>query len=122
MNSLKCALLAIALVVLPMAPVLAQQSRAVPYTSIAREGYRLGKVEAEALEASLATNPDDLAARVGVVGASDFRAATPLYGTEATIAARRRHILWLIQHHPGSEATGLSEATIDPVGHSLADK
>jgi hypothetical protein len=44
-----------------------------------------------------------------------------LYGHDATIEARRRHILWLIAHHPESELAELSEATIDRSGHALAD-
>ena len=45
-----------------------------------------------------------------------------LHGRDATIEARRRHILWLIEHHPESEAVDLSEATIDRAGHGLADQ
>jgi hypothetical protein len=39
----------------------------------------------------------------------------------ATHDARRRQILWLIQHHPESDLAGTSEGTIDPAGHALAD-
>jgi len=42
-------------------------------------------------------------------------------GAEATRAARRRHILWMIQHHPENDAAMLPEFTIDPTGHRLAD-
>jgi hypothetical protein len=120
-TSLRCGLLAIVLVAVPITCVCAQQSHPVPYASIAREGYRLGKAEAEMLEGALNRNPDDLAARTRLLGFY-FRGAVKLYGPEATIAARRRHILWIIEHYPGSEAAGLSEATIDPAGHVLADK
>jgi len=54
--------------------------------------------------------------------ASISEAASGIYGAEATIAHRRRHILWLIEHQPASESVGLSEATIDPAGHILADR
>jgi len=117
----QCILLAIALATLPVEwAAQAQQSRPPTYASIARDGYRLTKVEAEAFEAALASNPDDLATRTKLLGFY-FRGAGRLYGPEATIAARRQHILWLIEHHPGSEVSQLSEATIDAAGHALAD-
>ncbi len=65
-------------------------------------------------------NPDDIARRVKLLGFY-ARGALRLYGHDAIIEARRRHILWLIEHHPESEALELSEATIDPAGHALAD-
>jgi hypothetical protein len=92
----------------------------VPYEHFAREGYRIGKAEAEKLEAALAGRPDDLETRTRLLGFY-FRAAFKIDGPEATIAARRRHILWLIEHRPASEAAGLPQATIDPAGHGLAD-
>ena len=121
MKSLQWVLLAIALATLPVETAQAQQSRPPTYASIAREGYRLTKAEAEALEAALASNPDDLATRAKLLGFY-FRGAVRLYGPGATIAARRRHILWLIEYHPGSEVSRLSEATIDAAGHALADR
>lgn len=114
-------LLALALATLPVEwAAQAQQSQPPTYASIARDGYRLTKVEVEALEAALASNPDDLATRTKLLGFY-IRGAVRLFGREATIAARRRHILWLIEHHPGSEVSQLSEATIDAAGHALAD-
>ncbi len=100
----------------------AQRSPSASYIGIAREGYRLGKPQAEALEALLTTNPDDLAARARLLGFYFRGLARSIYGPGATIAARRAHILWLVGHHPESEIVGLSEATIDAAGHSLADK
>jgi tetratricopeptide (TPR) repeat protein len=120
-KSLHWVLLAIGLATLQVETAQGQQSRPPTYASIAREGYRLTKVEAEALETALASNPDDLATRAKLLGFY-FRGAVPLYGPETTIAARRRHILWLIEHHPGSEVSQLSEATIDAAGHALADR
>lgn len=121
MKSLPWTLLAIALAALPVERGLAQQNQPPAYTSLAREGYRLTKPEAEALESALAGNPEDLATRTKLLGFY-FRGAVRLYGPEATIAARRRHILWVIEHHPGSEVAQLSEVTIDASGHALADK
>ena len=42
-------------------------------------------------------------------------------GPEESRPARRRHILWIIEHHPEHDVTMLSEFTIDPDGHRLAD-
>jgi hypothetical protein len=120
-KALRWGLLAVALSTLPVGWASAQQSRPDPYERIAREGYRIDKTEAEKLEAVLAGNPDDLDTRTRLLGFY-FRVALKLDGPEATIAARRRHILWLIEHHPASEAAGLPQATIDPAGHRLADK
>jgi tetratricopeptide (TPR) repeat protein len=119
-KSLQWILLAIALATLPVEWAQAQQSRPTTYASMAREGYRLTKVEAETLEAALTSNPDDLATRAKLLGFY-FSGAVRLYGPETIVAARRRLILWLIEHHPGSEVSQLSEATIDATGHALAD-
>ncbi len=43
-------------------------------------------------------------------------------GARATIGARRRHILWLIENHPESEVAGLPEARIAPEGDRLSDE
>jgi len=117
----KWIVLAVALLAIPVSSAPAQQSPQVSYRRIAQDGYSLGKVDAEKIEASLAGAPDDLQARTKLLGFY-FRGAIRLYGAETTIAHRRRHILWLIEHHPASEVAGLSEATIDAAGHSLADK
>jgi hypothetical protein len=42
-------------------------------------------------------------------------------GEAESKAARRRHILWLIEHHPESPVTGLGEATIEETGGDMAD-
>jgi hypothetical protein len=120
-KALQWGLLAVALAALPVELALAQESRPMPYERFAREGYRIDKAEAEKLETHLAGHPDDLDMRARLLGFY-FRAALKLAGPEATIAARRRHVLWLIEHHPASEAAGLPQATIDPAGHRLADK
>lgn len=119
----KCIVLAVALLAIPLAsaPAPAQQASDGSYARIARDSYNLNKVDAEKLEASLVGTPDDLQARAKLLGFY-FGGATRLYGAETTIAHRRRHILWLIEHHPDSEVVGLSEATIDPAGHALADR
>jgi hypothetical protein len=65
-------------------------------------------------------NPGDLETRVRLVGYywRGARQETPA----AKIAARRKHILWVIEHHPSSRIAALRQLTIDPVGHPLADR
>lgn len=87
---------------------------------LVREGFGLSETAAEQLEAQLKADPEDLAVRTKLLGFY-ARGALRLLGQHDTIEARRRHILWLIEHHPESEAAGLSEATIDKAGHNLAD-
>ena len=84
----------------------------VSYEQIARRARDLSKLEAEKLEAALNSNPDDLSARAKLLGFY-FYNGRKIYGIETTIAARRRHILWLIEHQPASEAAGMPFATFD---------
>ena len=104
------------------APPKAAPAASPSYPQLARQGYALSQAEAEGLESSLKSSPDDLAARTKLLGFYFRGGAMRLYGRDATIEARRRHILWLIEHHPESEVVALSETTIDPAGHALADK
>ncbi|HSE77657.1 MAG TPA: hypothetical protein VLG66_06600 [Alphaproteobacteria bacterium] len=87
---------------------------------LVREGYDLTRLEADGLEAVLRANPDDLAARAKLLG---YYAGPALGHSVAgqVVAQRRHHILWLIEHHPGSPLAGSAEATIDAQGHVLAD-
>lgn len=86
-----------------------------------REGARLSADQALALEQRLKTNPADLGDRARLLGYY-FSGSLRTAGPTATIEARRRHILWLIGNRPDAELAGLSEATIDPAGHALADR
>ena len=86
-----------------------------------REGRRLSKVDALQLERRLEQNPHDLSARGKLLGYY-FHRASRLLGSAATIAARRRHIHWLISNYPDTDLAGMSEITIDPTGHDLADR
>jgi hypothetical protein len=112
--------LGLALAVPPVEWAVAQQSQPPNYARIVREGYGLGNAEAEALEAAVAAKPDDLEARTRLLGYywRGARQQSPV----ARIAARRRHILWVIEHHPASAVAALRQLTIDPAGHVLADK
>src|SRR5437868_4316592 len=72
------------------------------------QGARLGQAAAQDLEIALEGNPEDLAARAKLIGYYYYQWMQP--GEAATKAARRRHILWLIGHHPEAPLAGLSEA------------
>jgi tetratricopeptide (TPR) repeat protein len=87
---------------------------------LAREGRGLSAIRVSELEDRLKNTPHDLPARARLLGYY-FSTADDAIGSEATRQARRRHILWLIEHHPENDITSLSEFTIDPAGHPLAD-
>jgi tetratricopeptide (TPR) repeat protein len=87
---------------------------------VLRDGRKLSAQEAERLEQSLEREPEDLASRARLL-AYYFSGSIKDRGAEAKIAARRRHILWLVQHHPESELAGTSVASLDRSGHVLAD-
>lgn len=74
--------------------------------------------QAQQLEAALKGNPNDKAARKALL--NYYFVDTALKPAEA-IAARRRHILWVIGNAPGDDMAGGPEATIDAAGHYLAD-
>ena len=95
-------------------------AQTVPPAQLAREGRTLSVAQVNDLETRLTTNPEDLAARTRLLGYY-FASAQRVVGADATRAARRRHIVWIIDHHPEADVTTLSEMTIDPTGHPLAD-
>ena len=119
-RTLAAAMFGVALIAAQLTPALAQSPDLASSTKLARDGYALTKNAAEDIESLLRDKPDDLAARTRLLGFY-FRGAARLYPREVTIEARRRHIMWLIEHHPDAEASALSEATIDAKGHALAD-
>jgi len=90
-------------------------------SDLARAGRKLSQEDAEKLEEKLKSDPSDLSARARLLGYY-FAGSLPRAGRVPTLAARRRHILWIIQHHPDAEIAGLPEATLDPTGHPLADQ
>lgn len=51
----------------------------------------------------------------------DYYFLNPRVDAATAIAARRRHILWLIENAPWDELAGGPAATIDASGHRLAD-
>lgn len=88
---------------------------------LVRAGRKLSLADAKVLERKVGKNPDTLWARSKLLGFY-FYSSKRLLGRAPTIQARRRHILWLIQKHPEARLANFSEASIDPIGHSLADQ
>lgn len=79
---------------------------------------RLSATQSKQLEAALAANPNDRAARSALL--NYYFLGSHLDPSEA-IPARRRHILWLIENAPSDPLAGSPAATIDAAGHRLAD-
>jgi len=92
----------------------------VSLTQRVREGRALTPEAARGLEDRLASEPNDIALRYQLLGYY-FATAPRVESPEAARAARRRHILWMIEHAPRDPVGMLSEMTIDPAGHALAD-
>jgi tetratricopeptide (TPR) repeat protein len=83
-------------------------------------GRDLSLAEAQRLEDSLQKNPDDTTAHTTLL-AYYFRDGLRDMAPEKVKEARRRHILWLIEHHPEDRLAGAPEARFDLVVGSLAD-
>ncbi len=64
----------------------------------------LAPAEVDALEAKLVEDPEDFSARIDLITYYGFRDR----------AAKARHVLWIIEHHPEFSASG-HEMSIDPV-------
>ncbi|MEO7652048.1 MAG: hypothetical protein ABIZ80_16415 [Bryobacteraceae bacterium] len=86
---------------------------------LAQQGATISAAVADQLEAQLAQQPFDMPARAKLLGYYYYQWMRP--GEAAARAARRRHILWVIQNQPDSPLAGLMEAAIVPDGSSLAD-
>ncbi len=88
-------------------------------------GENLGRAQAEQVTAHLEEAPDDLAGREKLLY---FYAAngTRFYDPAVVAAARRKHILWLIEHHPEdpilAQPAGVLRAVDDPAGLAQAKK
>jgi hypothetical protein len=79
---------------------------------------QLSAVQVQQYEAALKSNPGDRAARSALL---DYYFLNSGLDARVAIAARRRHILWLIENTPSDQLAGTSAATIDAAGHRLAD-
>jgi hypothetical protein len=98
------------------------QSRTLPIMQpqqLMEQGAKLGPDAAASLETRLEKTPEDLAARAQLLGYYYYQWMKP--GEAAARAGRRKHILWLIEHHPDSPILSLAEAPIEETGNSLAD-
>lgn len=88
-------------------------------------GENLGRAQAEQVTAHLEEAPDDLVGREKLLY---FYAAngTRFYDPAVVVAARRKHILWLIGHHPEdpilAQPAGVLRAVDDPAGLAQAKK
>jgi hypothetical protein len=74
--------------------------------------------EAARLEAALKSDPANHGARGALL---DYYFLNAKVNAASAIAARRRHILWLIENTPWDELAGGPSATIEETGHRLAD-
>lgn len=83
------------------------------------QGANITPDAARELESQLDKNPEDLVARAKLIGYYYYQWMKP--GEAAARAARRKHILWLIEHHPDSPVLNLAEVSIEETGNSLAD-
>jgi len=103
-------------------PLFGAQARPLTILSpeqLAQQGANLSQAAAQELEAQLEKNPEDLTARAKLLGYYWYQWMRP--GEAAAKAARRRHILWLIEHHPDSPVVGIEEAVLSDAGNSLVD-
>src|SRR5215510_8082441 len=118
--SLRCTALALSLVWnLPLFGSQARPPAILSPETLAQQGASLSQAAAQELEAGLEKNPEDLAARAKLLGYYWYQWMRP--GEAVAKAARRRHILWLIEHHPDSPITGIEEAALSETGKSLVD-
>jgi hypothetical protein len=80
---------------------------------------KLGHAEIAGMELALQENPEDLELRRQLLlfyGPKDFRVRPPsIDDQEVIVAARRRHILWMIEHHPDDPFLATSPALIFPM-------
>lgn len=106
---------------LAMTPLTAQVRAIGPPSpeQLVKDGAVLSPAAADRLEAQLQENAEDLPARTKLLGYYFYQWMRP--GEAASKAARRRHILWIVQNRPGDQIAGLNEVVIFPTGDSLAD-
>jgi hypothetical protein len=82
----------------------------------------LGRAQAEEVEKFLLEHPDDLDSHKRLL---IFYSAngTRFYDPATVVAARRRHVLWLMAHHPEDPLLGTSQALLSPNGpEQIEDK
>ncbi|MDX1576729.1 MAG: hypothetical protein R3285_11090, partial [Kiloniellales bacterium] len=89
-------------------------------TDFIGQGSQMSRANAKQLESALASLPEHFPTRARLLGFY-FHKGLEIFGPAATIEARRRHVLWLIENHPESPLAGRPEARIEPTGGELAD-
>jgi hypothetical protein len=111
-----------ALPLLLSVPLMGAQARTLTFfqpQQLMEQGSNLGPAAAQELEGQVEKNPEDLSARTKLIGYYYYQWMQP--GEEGAKAGRRKHILWLIEHHPDSPILNLAEIPIEETGNSLAD-
>jgi hypothetical protein len=83
------------------------------YLDPLREAARLSSSEAARLENQLLQRPDDLSVRARLISH---------YFQDATAQLRISHVLWVIQHHPGSKLAGSTVARVAPAHDVLSTR
>ena len=88
-----------------------------------RTGRSLSSDEAALLEEKLTADPEDLTSRTKLLGYYWKRLLEP---DGSALAARRRHVVWLVRNSPDAAVLGYPEGTIsrkaDPDGYSEGRK
>ncbi len=77
---------------------------------VAMAGTKLSAPEAEALEKTLAENPQDLEARTKLLGYHSQQ-----FGDKEAAKRQTAHALWIIANRPGAAIAGLPYAQIDAI-------
>jgi len=84
-------------------------------------GENLGRAQAEDVERHLDEQPDDQVARQKLL-TFYFTNGTRFYDPEIVVKARRKHILWLIAHHPEDPLLAEPRSVLSPSGpEQIAD-
>jgi hypothetical protein len=80
------------------------------WSNLVTRGSRLDEAAALQLEVAVAQNPHDDEQRAVLVGWLFPRQADPRWRE-----CRRGHVLWFVEHHPGTKFAGTPHATFHPV-------
>jgi TonB family protein len=83
------------------------------YLDLLSQGTKLTAAEAQALEESLRTHPEDLGARGKLIAH---------YFVDQDREAWSRHVFWLIEHHPESPIAGFNFASVSAPPSLLNDE
>lgn len=91
-----------------------RQERSEFYTA----AQKMTPAEAAALEETLSRNPEDMAAREKLLVFYRWTGKNTQDWND-NVAARRRHALWLVEHHPDSDLVNLARISklADPMGY-----